>query len=168
MTTQHSRSNATQLSRKAIAPLAALLLVFGATACAPEPVAGTVNKDGETTSPETKWEVDENAGTELTQTLPDSFPNELFALPSDATIYNAGERNSDQWFLVLKAADTTAAQSLWTSIIELNTFGVSDEVETTEGGTAATLAQGPLTIQAMTLPNKDGSVLLSYDISRMF
>lgn len=167
MTANQPRSIASQFARKAVAPLAALFLVFGVAACAPEEVAGSVDKESETTSPETKWEVDDTAGSERNATLPDSFPSELFALPADATIYNAGERNSDEWFLVLNAVDATAAQSLWASIIELNGFAVSDELETTEGGTAATLAQGPLMIQAMTLPNEDGSVLLSYDVTRM-
>ena len=167
--TAHNSSDTTQkFVRGAVLPIAALMLVFGTAACAPEPVAGSVDKEAETTSPETEWATDDTAGTERTATLPESFPSEFFKLPTDATIYNAGERNSEQWFVVLKTTDTATGDALWSSIIELNAFAVADETETSEGGVAATLSQGPLTVQAMTIPNADGSVLLSYDVSRMF
>lgn len=169
MTAQQSHNIARNIARKAIAPVAALLLVVGATACAPEPVAGSVNKESEkTTSPETTWGSGDGAEEELSTTLPESFPSDLFQLPANAVIFNAGERNPEQWFLVLKAADADSAETLWNTIIETNSFATADEIETSEGGLAATLTQGPLTVQAMTIPGADGTVLLSYDINRLF
>lgn len=169
MTAHNSSDTALKFARRAVlVPIAAMLVVFGTAACAPEAVAGSVDKEAETTSPETKWGSDDTAGTELTATLPESFPSDVFKLPTEATIYNAGERNSEQWFVVLKTADTATGEALWSSIIELNAFAVADETDTSEGGVAATLTQGPLTVQAMSIPNADGSVLLSYDVSRMF
>ena len=144
-------------------------LVLGVTACAPEPgeAAGSIDKETQTTSPETEWGGQDQPEEELQTTLPESFPTDVFVLPEGITIYNAGERGTGQWFLVLRAADAAAASALWDSIVSANGFTVSDEVETTEGGVSATLNSVTLTVQALTIPQKDGSVLVNYDLSRM-
>ena len=144
-------------------------LVLGVTACAPEPgeAAGSIDKETQTTSPETEWGGQDQPEEELQTTLPESFPTDVFVLPEGITIYNTGERGTGQWFLVLRAADAAAATTLWDSIVSANGFTVSDEVETTEGGVSATLNSVTLTVQALTIPQKDGSVLVNYDLSRM-
>jgi hypothetical protein len=161
---QHTQS----FSRSVLGAALATTLVFALAACAPEPgeAAGSIDKEKQTTSPETKWGGQEQPEEVLHTTLPESFPSDAFVLPDGVTIYNAGERGSDQWFLVLRAADAAAATSLWGAIVTGNSFAVSDEVETTEGGTAATLNSAILTVQALTIPQEDGSVLVNYDLLR--
>lgn len=157
------------LVRSSLGLLVAAVLVFGVAACAPEPgeAAGSIDKETQTTSPETQWGGQDQPEEELQTTLPASFPSDAFALPEGVTIYNAGERGTGQWFLVLRTADAAAATALWDSVVAANTFTVSDEVETTEGGVSATLNSAMLTAQALTIPQEDGSVLVNYDIARM-
>ena len=157
------------IARSALGTAVAAALVLALAACAPEPgeAAGSVDKEKQTTSPETEWGGQDQPEEELQTTLPASFPSDAFAVPEGVTIYNAGERGTDQWFLVLRATDAAAATKLWDAIIETNGFAASDEVETTEGGIAATLNSVTLTAQALTIPQEDGTVLVNYDLSRM-
>lgn len=67
---------------------------------------------------------------------------------------------------MLSADSAAAAQTQWDAIISESSFEVVDPVETTEGGISATLRSVMLTVQAVTIPQDDGSVLLSYDIQR--
>ena len=155
--------------KSALGAVAIVALVFGVVACAPEPgeTAGSVDKEKETTSPETEWGGQNQPEEELQTTLPETFPVDSFVLPEGVTIYNTGERGTDQWFLVLRAADAATATALWDTIVTTNSFTVSDEVETTESGTSALLRSANLTVQALTIPQEDGSVLLNYDLARM-
>ena len=157
------------LMKSALGTAIAAALVLGVAACAPEPgeAAGTIDKETQTTSPETEWGGQDQPEEQLQTTLPESFPNDVFVMPEGITIYNAGERGTDQWFLVLRAADEAAAAAIWDSVVTTNGFTVSDEIETTEGGVSATLNSVTLTVQALTIPQKDGSVLVNYDLSRM-
>lgn len=159
----------TTLVQTIFASFAVGALLLGLSACAPEPsdAAGSVDKETQTTSPETEWGGQDVPEEDLQTTLPASFPKDLFALPSGAKIYNTGERGSEQWYLVLEAADAAAAAALWEEIIARNEFSVSDEVETTEGGAAAVLTTNVLTVQALTIPQANGSVLVNYDLVRM-
>lgn len=144
-------------------------LVLGAAGCAPEPgeEAGSIDKETQTISPETEWGGQDAPEEELQTSLPESFPNDAFVMPAEVSIYNAGEKSPDSWFVVLSAESSAVAQTLWDSIIAESSFGVVDQVETTEGGTSATLNNVLLTVQAVTIPQADGTVLLSYDVQRM-
>jgi hypothetical protein len=107
--------------------------------------------------------VDEDLVTEL----PASFPSDVFTVPESATIYNTGERNDSEWYLVLSAADEAAASALWDEIVQTNSFEVVDQVETSEGGVSATLNSATISAQALTIPQADGSVQLSFDLMRV-
>lgn len=153
------------------AALGTALLVFSLAACAPEPTdlpdGGTDGggKGGEPTTSETDWGGQEVPEEELVTELPSSFPSEAFQLPGHAVLYNAGERAEGVWFAVLQADDAATADALWSELVSLNGFEASDEVETTEGGRAATLTSPALNVQALTIPQTDGTVLLSYDLT---
>lgn len=157
------------LVKSVLGAAVAAMIVLGTSACAPEPgeAAGSIDKETQTTSPETEWGGQDQPEEELQTTLPESFPTDVFVLPEGITIYNAGERGTGQWFLVLRAADSAAATALWDSIVTTNSFAVSDEVETTEGGISATLNSAALNVQALTIPQEDGSVLVNYELVRM-
>jgi hypothetical protein len=148
---------------------AAAALMFGLVACAPEPgeAAGSIDKEKQTTSPETEWGGQDQPEEVLQTTLPESFPVDMFVAPAGSEVYNTGERGADQWFLVLRAADAVAATTTWDAIVATNGFVITDQVETTEGGVSATLSTATLTVQALTIPQNDGSVLLNYDLQRM-
>lgn len=156
------------MSKPVVSTFVALGLLFGAAACAPEPgdAAGLTDKDTETINPETEWGGRDVTGEELTTELPPSFPNDIFTLPEGVTIYNAGERGEGQWFVVLIADGNDAAKLLWDDIIATNAFEVIDEVETSEGGVSATLANASLNVQALTIPQADGTVQMSYNLVR--
>ncbi|GEM_PF-1570606 len=145
-------------------------LALGLAACAPEPdlqpgtEAGHTDKDSQTVNPETSWGNQSVPETEAQTTLPESFPSASFALPDGATIINTGERGTGQWFVVLRAKDDAQAQEWWQSVISSSGFEANDEGETTEGGIVATLQNPSLSVQAMTIPQADGSVQLSYDL----
>lgn len=147
---------------------AALALSLAAAACSPEPgsEAGRTDKDAETVNPETQWGNNRTPDYEQSQTLPESFPSNVFAFPDDLVIVDAGERGEQQWYLVLRSSDLERANAAWAQIISSNGFVVSDESTNVEGGPVATLAGGPLSVSAQHIPQSDGSVLLSYDILR--
>ena len=153
--------------RLAILGLASSLLM-GLSACAPEPgdETGRTDKDKETINPETEWGGQDLAEDDLQTELPATFPVDAFVLPKNAVIYNTGERGQDQWFIVLQAVNEDDAKTLWDEIISTNAFEVVDTTKTTEDGMAATLNGVVLTVQALTIPQEDGSVQLSYDITR--
>lgn len=161
-------SNAHATKRWLAAFLAAGLLL-GATACAPEPgdsVAGKPDKGAETANPESSWseptsEFDAEA---KTTELPKGFPSAEFPLPPGAIIDDAGARGDTAWFVVLRATDEAAAAQLWEEILSLGNLVESDRVETAEGGIAATLTGATMLVTAVTIPQSDGSVLLSYDL----
>lgn len=144
-------------------------LLIGLSACAPEPgeETGRTDKERETVNPETEWGGQDLPEEELRTELPASFPSTAFVLPQGAVIYNTGERGEDQWFVVLQAVDEDDAKALWDEIISINAFEVVDSTETIEGGKAASLSGIILTVQALTIPQEDGSVQLSYDITRL-
>lgn len=149
--------------------IAASALVIATSGCAPEPgqEAGRIDKEKQTVSPETQWGGQDVPEDILQTKLPESFPVEGFVLPAEAAIYNSGEKNETAWFVVLNADSPEEAQSLWDSIVSQSSFEVTDQVETTEGGISATLNSAMLMVQAVTIPQTDGTVLLSYDISRI-
>lgn len=140
------------------------LLMVTLTACAPEPIAGSPDKTGETPNAETEWG---GAGTDEyqpTTELPDSFPSELFALPSGAHVVDTGERGDQQWFVVLQAESPQAADEIWNEIIERNQLTVSGEDETSEGGRVATLSNISISVEALTIPKAEGAVQLNYEL----
>lgn len=55
---------------------------------------------------------------------------------------------------------------IWDAIVQQNMFSVSDEATTSDGGVSATLTSESLEVQALTITDADGSVLLSYDLTR--
>ncbi|GAA2181899.1 hypothetical protein GCM10009847_25350 [Leucobacter tardus] len=144
------------------------LLAVALSACAPEPdeIAGAPEKG--TPAPEaTSWtepetEFDPNV---KSTDLPDGFPSEAFPVPDGATVDDAGARSEFEWFVVFSAADGEAADALWNQIIDDGDFSVDDESRNDDGGRSALLINAELTVSATTIPDTDGSVLLSYDLS---
>lgn len=149
--------------------LLATALACSAAACAPEPgeEAGSIDKETQTISPETEWGGIDQSYEEMQTTLPQSFPSAEFVIPSDAVIKDTGEKGPDTWFLVLEASSSEQGQAQWDAVVSASSFVVEDPVDTSEGGTAATLNSASLTVQAITIPQTDGTVLLSYDIQRV-
>lgn len=154
------------------------VLIAPLTACAPEPVpsapgesSGTSTstpKPGDKKEPEgDSWpEKNPDEVYEKHTEIPADFPAG-FAIPAGAEVDDTGSRGAGTWFLVLRATDAAAAATLWDSVIGSSGFAVSDEFETAEKGHAATLSAATLTASAMTIPQSDGSVLLSYDITQL-
>ena len=101
---------------------------------------------------------------EKTSELPASFPAASFAIPDGGVIDDAGERSATSWFVVLRAKDAAGASALWDAVVAGSGFTVTDAAETPEGGTSAVLTNAALSVTALTVPDADGSVLLSYDI----
>ncbi len=99
---------------RALALCAAGALVLGAAGCAPEPgeEAGSIDKETQTISPETEWGGQDVPEEEFQTSLPESFPDDAFVMPAEVSIYNAGEKSSDAWFVVLSAESSTAAQGI--------------------------------------------------------
>ena len=98
-------------------------------------------------------------------TLPESFPKDRFALPVGAQISDAGERSPTQWFVVLSAPDRAAADAEWERVIADNGFTVDETDASGDGGVTAHLTGPTLSVDALLIPDADGSVLLSYDIA---
>ncbi|WP_449282246.1 hypothetical protein [Leucobacter sp.] len=116
---------------------------------------------------EDSWpEREPEGGTPKHTEIPSSFPSGDFVIGSGAVIDDVGERASGGWFLVLRAADAREADTRWQTVISSNGFSVADSAATPEGGVSATLSNQRLVVDALTLPQSDGSVLLSYDIER--
>ncbi len=147
---------------------AALGLAVGLSGCAPEPseIAGQPEKGAEVTNPESSWGEPTEAfdATEKTTELPMSFPREQFPIPEDAVIDDTGARGETAWFVVLRAPDSAAAGELWAQIIALGGFTESENADTPEGGRSAVLTNATLNVTALTIPQEDGAVLLSYDL----
>lgn len=165
--------------RTAIGSALAVGCLLGATACAPEPgptgVAGTGSEKsvdgapgaGGAESGEESWpEREPEGGTPKHTEIPGSFPSDDFVAGPDATIDDVGERTSDSWFVVLRAETAADADARWQTVIDESGFTVADERATPDGGISARLANQGLIVDALTLPQPDGSVLLSYDIER--
>ena len=161
------------IARVSAAVLALGLLVAPLAGCAPEPGAsGSEGPEGPGSAPTEKQEPEggswpaENPDEvyDKHQEIPEDFP-EAFVIPEGAEIDNVGTRGHGTWYLVLRAADEDEAAVLWDEVVAAGSFVQSDGMETTEGGIAATLSSGELTVDAMTLPEADGTVLVSYDIT---
>ena len=145
-------------------------LVLGLAACAPEPGTGV---DPASPGVDAGGTGDEGNGGETSpqddpalkqQELPADFPSDAFALPDDAVIDDVGSREPGSWYLVLRAQDAPQADDWWTQITGSSGFDVRDQEETEDGGHSATLVNSSLNVQALTIPQSDGSVLLSYDL----
>ena len=140
-------------------------LVLALTACAPEPVGPAEGAEGQD---ESSWQGVEDVPEELETNLVESFPVDEFPIPDGAEVYDNGERNQDEWFLVLNAEDADAAETLWEDVISAGEFSVEDFEEDSEIGASASLNNGALNVGALTAPQGDGSVLLSYEIARSY
>lgn len=157
--------------RGAAAAAAALSLLFGLAACAPEdaPVAGQGGKDADASQQESSWsEPDPGFEAEQRQTeLPESFPRDEFPLPEGAVISDTGERDGG-WFLVLVAESEADSQVLWETVIaSAGLVAQGEPAETTEGGIALDFEAPGLRVFALTIPQPDGTVLLNYELSRV-
>lgn len=144
-----------------------LALLLGLTGCAPEPVAGQGGKESDVSRQESSWSdpIDDLDAEQRQTELRADFPTAEFPVPPDATIYDTGSRVPGTWFLVLSAEDETIAAALWDEVIRSGAYTVADETPTPEGGRSATLANGAFRAVAVTIPQPDGAVLLSYDIA---
>ena len=155
---------------RALVGASAVILALSVAGCAPEPaeIAGQPEKGSETTNPESSWSqpTDDFDADAKTTELPDTFPREQFPLPAEAVIDDAGARGDSAWFVVLRAADATEAAVFWSEIVALGGFTESDVSETSEGGRASTLSSAALSVVAVTIPQDDGTVLLSFDLTR--
>lgn len=176
------------------APIGVGLLLLGAlTACAPEPGAGgsdagsgtsgapgTSETDAPAQGSGQKGSADKGSGEQGSgswpeddagmdapkQTaLPVSFPVDRFIIPKGAVIDDAGERSDGEWFVVLRAPDQPSADATWDAVLSASGFAVVDPETGEDGGVSAELTSQTLEVSALTLPQPDGTVLLSYDIS---
>ena len=147
--------------------------------CAPEPgatpapgdVAGSTSKEdlaNGTGGSEGSWSEENPDGVgEKTTEIPDGFPVDEFVVPDGAQIDDAGERSTGGWFLVLRAEDTDAGALLWTQIITDGGFTATDVTDGEDRETFATLTNATLGVDALMIPQDDGTVLLSYEIARI-
>lgn len=159
---------ASKRTSRAMAIVAAAALTLSLASCAPEPgddIAGAPDKSGEGSSESWTAENPDGVGEKKTE-LPASFPKDSFVLPEGAVIDDTGERSGGSWFVVLRAEDLDAGAMLWTRVINLGGFTASDVTAGENRETVATLTNPTLSVSALMIPQEDGSVLLSYDITR--
>lgn len=117
-------------------------------------------------SGESSWSTPERPPTEIRHTEPPpSFPSAAFPIPASATIVDVGERGAGHWYLVLRAPSPEDAARLWDEVRSSGGFVASDETTTTEGGISAVFSGASITVQAVTQPEGDGSVLLNFDLA---
>ena len=163
------RSSQTHVASRPLRGVGAILLVLSLAACAPEPVkvTGMPTKGVESPNSESSWsEPTEEFDPSVKSTeLPESFPQDAFPLPAAAVIDDAGARGDTAWFLVLRASDPVIAEQQWQEIVSMGAFSESEATETSDGGRTATLTSTALVVTALTLPQADGSVLLSFDLT---
>lgn len=148
------------------------MIAFGLVSCAPEPNAGI--PDEVAGAPEKGAEDDNQTGWGETSDptdpglksheLPEGFPADVFVLPEGAVIDDAGDRGG-VWFVVLRAADAEQADQWWTEIVQASGMSVNDEHENENGEFSAALLAPTIAVNALRVPQADGSVLLSYDIT---
>lgn len=159
----------TRTRRLLTATIAACLCVVPLVGCAPEP--GTVAPDGkpltEKQEPDGEsWpEKAPDEAFEKHQEVPADFPA-AFVIPEGATIHDVGARGAGVWFLVLRAGDATAGDSLWSAVIDAGGFTASEGEAPVEGGKSASLTSATLAVDATMFPDGDNGVLLSYDITQ--
>ena len=96
--------------------------------------------------------------------LPADFPTKRFPLPDGAVIDDAGARD-DGWFVVLRAKSAKEADTWWRRVIKAGKFTV-EHADESDGDRSATLVKKSLTVDALTIAQGDGTVLLSYDIAK--
>lgn len=152
----------------------AAALVLGFSGCAPEPAdpAGTGDVAGQPTKGKGEGQSESSWGQptdgaplpEKSTELPEGFPRDRFPIPVGAQIDDTGER-PDAWFLVLRAPDAAAAEAMWNEVIANGGFEVNESSDTPDGGRSASLVGGGLAVLALTIPQDDGTVLLSYDLT---
>lgn len=163
------RSIHTAARVRAVFGIGTILLAMSLAGCAPEPteIAGQPAKGAETPNSENSWsEPTEEFDAAVKSTeLPETFPGDAFTLPANAVIDDVGARGDTAWFIVLRASDAVAAELQWQEIVSMGAFTESGTAETSEGGRAATLSSTSLTVTALTIPQDDGSVLLSFDLT---
>ena len=155
-------------SRPVLAILIPVLAV-GLAACAPEPGQGndpgTSPGSGEGTGSGSGGDTSDQDDPGLkAHELPAGFPSDNFAIPEDAVIDDAGERGPGSWYVVLRADDAPQADDWWTQIAGSSGFEVRGEEPSDDGGRSAKLISPNLSVLALTIPQADGSVLLSYDL----
>ncbi|MCW2287798.1 hypothetical protein EDF60_1285 [Leucobacter luti] len=136
----------------------------GDSSAKPAPVDDLAGKGG--TSTGESWpEQNDPAVEQKDAQLPASFPSERFVVPPGATVDDAGERSATDWFVVLRAANQAEADQLWQSIIAESGFAATEVTASADGGISALLSSASTTAVAVTIPQSDGSVLLSYDVT---
>lgn len=166
-----------------------LALVLGLGACAPEPDgrsgpstaengrAGSSDLEAEGKADAensgegdggTSWPEREPVGGAPKHTeVPPSFPATSFVIPPGAVIDDIGERSASAWYVVLRADDADDADARWQAVIGSSGLTVESSESTADGGLSAQLRSASLAVDALTLPQPDGSVLLSYDLERV-
>ena len=156
------------LARTSAAAMATVMLTVGLVACAPEPMAGDHLKGEEPREEDRSWsQIDDQDDPALKSAeLPEGFPVDEFRFPEDGIIDDAGQRGDRVWFLVLKAPDGETADAWWQSVIESNGFVVRDEEHDDEGSASAVFASDQVTATVLRIPEPEGSVLLSFDITQ--
>ena len=178
-------------SRLSRALLITSLCMGGLTACAPEPGGvdasaapqsddaasefnggtgagddqSTVDTTAEQARDETVWSGAEREPEKNTR-VPEGFPAS-FPLPAEGEIDDVGARGDGLWFVVFRASSATEASTMWNAIITSGQFDVQQLSDTVEGGLQAVLESDTLSVQALTIPQPEGAVLLSYGIEEL-
>lgn len=159
--------------RGVLAAAGVLLCAATLVSCAPEPgdIAGTPSKEelaeGKGGS-EGSWSETNPDGVGEKQTeIPASFPADRFVIPEGAVIDDIGERSAQGWFVVLRSESGDDGALLWTQVITAGGFEATDVTAGESGETFATLTSDTLAVDALMIPQGDGTVLLSYEIAAL-
>lgn len=159
---------ASRLRRAIVALGVSAALAVLLSACAPEPeadeIAGAKGKDGGSEEGSESWQETPEEDLAKVTELDPAFPTDVFPVPEGAVIDDTGVIEGGRSFIVLRAESADDAAALWDRVVAEGGFTAQDQVETTEGGIAAMLVKPGVEVSALTLPQADGSVLLSYDI----
>lgn len=160
--------------RALLAAALAGLLAVSLSSCAPEPdeIAGATTKEqiakGKTPDDAGQRAEVPDEALQKQATLPAGFPSNSFPLPNGAVIDDAGERGAGVWFVVLRAKDAVQASTQWSAIISDGGFELTDaQGDPASANASATLRNDKLDVFALMLPQDDGSVLLSYDLTAL-
>lgn len=154
--------------KKACGFALAFSLAVVISACAPEPNDGLPESPGSTEKPVPEQNVDkEIPGRGPTETpketvVPADFPTSVLPVFEGLTVYDVGQRNSHEWFIVYELDSFEAGDSAMQQYIDEGDFLI-DEEELDDGGKIWQLenADGYITSVSM---NSDSKILLNLDL----
>lgn len=98
--------------------------------------------------------------------LPASFPTDRFVIPDTYAVYDAGERMSGGWFVVLSVASHGEAATVFRDIVAKSGLSIEQEETGADGSYIALARSHDSSLEALSTSEQNGQVLLSIDAER--